>query len=590
MSNLEPSYLRYIHDGLVNGSIHPENSAELPEGLIGMYEEAFGEWTSILERQKLLQRFAIWALLKKEVSAAFVAEVLEESEDEIQQFISTYSAWFNSPESGKYQLYHERLKVYLLQKLSEEELEKLLNKIIRSFTQENKSTVITSYAKEWSGFYFILLKRYDLGLNFLIENITNQDENWWLSTFELYCICMFTQKKCQILEPEISFFSKLRGQEQCVLASNLVVNKFEQIPWDEFSHFSHETRFHYVLAEVFNKRFQDLPKDLISNIILDESHFLSYIVAYAWKYNCWVNDKILFSDLIERIRNNGSPYLRILLNQIDGGRLMLNKESILPQSAPDDCWEYVSEDFIDYIQIGRENYLNDYIKDVELNHDLLNKNLNWILGEFDSLHVQLDKLRKSKNDIQKSPYFLKIVEILWMHPAWEIGEIGNNFVRSKLNDANNETERTEIIDWVYELSKNKKVYSISILVFDIISVSEISNDKFKELITSIINWNDAQIRGQLIASSNDFFTNNDESKWLEIFKEVLYKLSALATDIWESQELIDLIQALGNRLTKDEINGLLQSHQILNKIPNALDLEWGVFWKTAESLRKQGIL
>jgi hypothetical protein len=67
-------------------------------------------------------------------------------------------------------------------------------------------------------------------------------------------------------------------------------------------------------------------------------------------------------------------------------------------------------------------------------------------------------------------------------------------------------------------------------------------------------------------------------------------LSAIATDIWESQELIDLIQALGNRLTKDEINGLLQSHQILNKIPNALDLEWGVFWKTAESLRKQGIL
>jgi hypothetical protein len=53
----------------------------------------------VLERQKLLQRFAIWALLKKEVSAAFVAEVLEESEDDIQQFISTYSAWFNSPVS-----------------------------------------------------------------------------------------------------------------------------------------------------------------------------------------------------------------------------------------------------------------------------------------------------------------------------------------------------------------------------------------------------------------------------------------------------------------------------------------------------------
>ena len=134
--HLEPTYLRYIYDGLIKGSIHPENAAELPDGLIGMYEEAFDERTSVVERQKLLQRFAIWALLKKEVSAAFVAEVLGESEDDIQEFISTYSAWFNSPESGKYQLYHERLKVYLLQKMSEGEVAVLNSKIIEILEQK----------------------------------------------------------------------------------------------------------------------------------------------------------------------------------------------------------------------------------------------------------------------------------------------------------------------------------------------------------------------------------------------------------------------------------------------------------------------
>jgi hypothetical protein len=128
--HLEPTYLRYIYDGLIKGSIHPENAAELPDGLIGMYEEAFDERTSVVERQKLLQRFAIWSLLKKEVSVAFIAEILGETEDDIQEFISTHSAWFNSPESGKYQLYHERLKVYLLQKLSEGEIKKLNLKII----------------------------------------------------------------------------------------------------------------------------------------------------------------------------------------------------------------------------------------------------------------------------------------------------------------------------------------------------------------------------------------------------------------------------------------------------------------------------
>ncbi len=326
------------------------------------------------------------------------------------------------------------------------------------------------------------------------------------------------------------------------------------------------------------------------SIILNESHFLSYIIAYAWKYNCWVNNKILYGDLIEKIQKNGSPYLRILLIQIDGGRLMLDKESILPQEMYADCWEYVAEDFINYIKIGRQNSLFEYIHNTELCENLSNKNLIWLIEEFDSLHIQLEKLRKSKNEIQKSPFFLKIIEILWKHPAWEIGEIGNDFVRTKLNEANFETEKTEIIDWVYHLSQSQSIYSISILIFDIITFAEISTDLFKDLLSTIINWGNPQIRGQLIASANDFFTNNDEKRWLNIFRVTLLELSAVATDIWESQEFIDLLETLGDRLTKDEVFDLIRTHQILNKIPNATDLDWGNFWKTAESLRKQGVL
>lgn len=153
MLNLEPAYLRYIYDGLIKGNIHPENAAELPDGLIGLYEEAFDERTSVVERQKLVQRFAIWALLKKEVSAAFVAEVLGESEDDIQEFISTYSSWFNSPESGKYQLYHERLKVYLLQKLSEGEIHELHEQLIARLEQAIKEQKADEF--EWYGLEFL---------------------------------------------------------------------------------------------------------------------------------------------------------------------------------------------------------------------------------------------------------------------------------------------------------------------------------------------------------------------------------------------------------------------------------------------------
>jgi hypothetical protein len=154
MPHLEPTYLRYIYDGLIKGSIHPENAAELPEGLIGLYEEAFDENHPVQHRQQLLERFGIWALLKKEVSAQFIAEVLNQPEEEIQEYIATYSAWFNSPESGKYQLYHERLKVYLLQKLSEGEVRSLHEKLISRLELAIEEQKADEF--EWYGLEFLV--------------------------------------------------------------------------------------------------------------------------------------------------------------------------------------------------------------------------------------------------------------------------------------------------------------------------------------------------------------------------------------------------------------------------------------------------
>jgi hypothetical protein len=177
MSHLDPTYLRYIYDGLIKGSIHPENESELPEGLIGLYEESFEENIPMMHRQKLLQRFALFALLKKEVSISFVAEVLEESENDILEFINTYASWFNSPESGKYQLYHERLKVYLLQKLSEDEVSNL-NKVIVSYLQskleETKPSESVIYCYEFISFHLFLLAylkgESDLLAHFCLDN------------------------------------------------------------------------------------------------------------------------------------------------------------------------------------------------------------------------------------------------------------------------------------------------------------------------------------------------------------------------------------------------------------------------------------
>jgi hypothetical protein len=127
----DPTYLRTIHDGLLSGAVHKDNASALPMGLVGMYEEALPSAANVNERKKFLEFFVVWAVLKKEVSAEFVLLLLEGwTEEEVIDYIAKYSKWFNSPVSGKYVLYHERLRTFVLQKVSHHHFEKCNEQII----------------------------------------------------------------------------------------------------------------------------------------------------------------------------------------------------------------------------------------------------------------------------------------------------------------------------------------------------------------------------------------------------------------------------------------------------------------------------
>ena len=131
MNQIEPTYLRYVYDGLLKGSISPNNPTSLPIGFIGLFEDEFPSSMPLVERMSILNRLAIWALLKGPVSIEMVAGVLNEHPDNTKALVDTYSKWFNSPEPGKYVLYHDRLRAYLLQKLSDHEVQDLNEKLIR---------------------------------------------------------------------------------------------------------------------------------------------------------------------------------------------------------------------------------------------------------------------------------------------------------------------------------------------------------------------------------------------------------------------------------------------------------------------------
>jgi tetratricopeptide (TPR) repeat protein len=95
-----------------------------------LYESSFLGHSNVNNSQKLLKRFAYFSLLKKEVSCHFIAIALNESEIEIKEFVSTFSKWFNSAQVGKYTIYHERLRVYILSKLSQNEFVAYNNRMI----------------------------------------------------------------------------------------------------------------------------------------------------------------------------------------------------------------------------------------------------------------------------------------------------------------------------------------------------------------------------------------------------------------------------------------------------------------------------
>jgi hypothetical protein len=120
LRHTDPTYLRTIHDELLSGAVHKDNASALPQGLVGMYEEALPPAVNVNERKKFLDFFAVWALLKKEVSAEFVAPLLEGwSKGQVIDYIAQYSRWFNSPSGGTYVLYHERLRAFVLQKIAD---------------------------------------------------------------------------------------------------------------------------------------------------------------------------------------------------------------------------------------------------------------------------------------------------------------------------------------------------------------------------------------------------------------------------------------------------------------------------------------
>jgi hypothetical protein len=304
MSHLEPSYLRYIYDGLEKGDLNPDNPAALPEGLIGLYDEAFDESKPARERQKLLKTFGLWSLLKKEVSAQFVAEILDVPTQEIIDFITTYSNWLTSPESGKYQLYHERLKVYLLQKISENEITILHVKLIKRLEQaigEQKEDEFEVYGLEF------------IGAHYKLECISKIETKLSLKTFKKFKKIQFsqiTQNRQKLISGGLNWTkqnlyylaelsTKLDKSQLYLIVDLLCKINHEQLNiLDKINNLITDYRFNDAL-----KLVEELPSSEIEEIEIKIKHYL-VLLFDALILRDYLEQKSVLISILQSIEDN----------------------------------------------------------------------------------------------------------------------------------------------------------------------------------------------------------------------------------------------------------------------------------------------
>lgn len=185
MTNIEPSYLRYVYDELAKGGLNPENEAALPQGFISLYEQEFNQWISVRERKKHLHQLTFFALFKRPLSIQLASTLQGIKEQELYNLINRYSGWFNSPESGKYQLYHERLRIYFLSKASDNEVDACNDILVGTLKYSNQDQELRRYYLNHYLDHLTDLSYQNLGYRNHLNEIIFNDEFWNTSFREL---------------------------------------------------------------------------------------------------------------------------------------------------------------------------------------------------------------------------------------------------------------------------------------------------------------------------------------------------------------------------------------------------------------------
>jgi hypothetical protein len=577
-SHVEPSYVRFVVDKLKSGDLSKENSAQLPHSVNAFYESLHEHNSRISDRHDQLVFLTEWSLLQDAISIRSFASAFNYHENIVLDYIQNLSPYFSNY-GGAYKLYHERFRAFNLQ-LSNSTLLSESNALLLHWLIIHGDSFEPTYKKEYVGIHYLFANKPKEASDHLRTFSNETIYSWWISNVNYLLDYLYTNPDDEHLTAVAELLRGVYDRRTNERGAKLLALNADRIHWNELESYFHGTKFTYNLAFALAEHHEKLPANWI-DILLSQEHPLFYTFACTWKYLIWKDIKIEIERVSDVIKNVGSPYLRGILKEANGGRALLHLEKIPELLMDVDIWEFVNEERWEQDEIFKDEVFIANLSQISVT---LLPDLRYITDEFRSLHSKIRLLEKDYDRISKLAMSKELAWILMAHPSWEVSAYGSELLKKQLNGHPEKVRGT--LDWIRAKSNQQLVYSMAEFCFELLD----QPDFFPEFISiseSIIAHGTALMRGEYLSSLCNYLeSTNNESLSNFIHQGIIDRFALIASDIWETQEFIRLLQIAESKFDQQYLTSLVNLHAILRDVPNCLSMDFNSLWVECEKSRK----
>jgi hypothetical protein len=242
-------------------------------------------------------------------------------------------------------------------------------------------------------------------------------------------------------------------------------------------------------------------------------------------------------------------------------------------------WPYLCVEFEVWDYYYEAKRLGVHDNDFQRLKNAITPQYHYIFTNYFSLYEYYYQLESDLEKISKLDVALDIALWIYRNPSWEIGKMANIILLHRLRSRNT---RNEAIAWFENIWAKEELYALDEVLFQL-PVFLDSHELFYKLCLSISRAKNCQIRGSFLSNLCIYVENTEDFQFIQFVKnEVIPEMLQVSEDIWETQELIRLVNIIREYLSDQEVQEYVNSHKILSVIDNPFQMDYNDFWRIAE--------